>query len=85
MSYDRHVYYINVTQLAEVGANDDCLGNNHREALQANPGKIVWFNLIRDPVQKFVSRFFYSRMKKTKTKYKTMVERGKEVATTQNE
>ena len=49
-SYDRHIYFVDFQALNHPG-------------LDLSP---VWFSVIRDPVDKFVSRFHYVRRRRFK-------------------
>ena len=66
-SFDRHVYYIDFRDFGGGGG-----GGGGGGVPSKNP---VWFSSIRDPVDKFVSRFYYARfpLKTAKRNYDTLV------------
>ena len=55
LSYDRHVYYIEVSNFT---------GELH--SLKLDFPTPTWFSMIRDPVAKYISRFNYFRHNKFK-------------------
>ena len=61
-SFDRHVYYIDFRDFGGGGGGGP----------SKNP---VWFSSIRDPVDKFVSRFYYARfpLKAARRNYDNLV------------
>ena len=59
LSYDRHVYYIEASNFT--GRKEE-----RRQFPQMMKKGPTWFSLVRDPVDKYISRFSYLRPRKFK-------------------